>query len=123
MAKKKSIAHKQNITRSPSRKDTTPSYDTQMIIVIILLLLAYPLGIIFMWAWMNSWPNWVKMVISLPLIIALLIIVVIFYFVGSIIRNGRYYDMKYHHRVENVQNNYQNGSTNPVSPSVFPSNY
>jgi hypothetical protein len=45
------------------------SEDTKAIIVILLLLFVYPIGLILMWAWMKSWPTWLKIIISLPIIL------------------------------------------------------
>ena len=35
----------------------------------------YPVGIITMWLWMKDWPKWLKVVITLPFALALLMIV------------------------------------------------
>ncbi len=67
-----------------------PTYDTQMVITILLLLFVYPLGLIFMWAWMRNWPVWLKIVISLPFVIALFFIGLMLLIVGSLVRNGRF---------------------------------
>jgi hypothetical protein len=45
------------------------------IFTVILLVLIYPIGLILMWIWMK-WPRWAKIVISLPLFLAILGIVV-----------------------------------------------
>ena len=41
------------------------SYDTKTIIVILLLVFAYPIGLILMFVWMK-WPVWVKLLVALP---------------------------------------------------------
>lgn len=48
------------------------SYETKLTIVILLLLFVYPLGLVFMWFWMRNWPLWLKILISLPIIIGIL---------------------------------------------------
>ncbi len=106
MAKKKDSKH-----RGTSSQSSTPSYETEMIIVIILLLLAYPLGLIFMWAWMGIWPRWLKIVLSLPLIIAFILLAFILYFIAAIIHNSRIYTYP-PHRVERMQSQeYWNSNT------------
>ncbi len=57
MAKRKSKTQSQSV-----------SEDTKLIVTVLTLLLAYPAGIILMWVW-TSWPKWVKLVISLPMIL------------------------------------------------------
>lgn len=47
--------------------------DTRSIITILLLLFFYPLGIIFMW-FATKWPKWVKLLITLPIILTLVFI-------------------------------------------------
>lgn len=49
------------------------SNDTKTIIVVLVLLFAFPLGLVLMWIWTN-WPKWVKLLITLPLIIFFLAI-------------------------------------------------
>ncbi len=61
----------------PQMNNQGMSYQTKTIIVVLLLLFAYPLGVIFMFLWMK-WPKWVKILITLGLfIIALPIIGII----------------------------------------------
>lgn len=50
-------------------------YDTKLVIVLALLVFIYPLGIIFMWLWMKTWPVWLKFLIMLPLFLGLLMAV------------------------------------------------
>lgn len=50
------------------------SEDTKTIITVLLLVFAFPIGVILMWFWMK-WPVWVKVLISLLLIIPLLFVV------------------------------------------------
>jgi len=47
------------------------SENTKAIITAILLVFAYPIGLLLMWFW-AKWPRWVKIVISLPLFLAIL---------------------------------------------------
>jgi hypothetical protein len=41
------------------------SQDTKTIITVLLLVVVFPLGIIFMWVWMK-WPIWVKLILTIP---------------------------------------------------------
>lgn len=49
------------------------SYETRVIVVILLLLFVYPVGLICMWAWMRDWPLWLKLLISIPLFLGVLL--------------------------------------------------
>lgn len=49
--------------------------DNKSIIVILLLVFAYPVGVVLMWAWMKSWPVWLKLLITIPILFTLLMIV------------------------------------------------
>lgn len=63
-------------TAQARRVQTTDeiSYETKLVIVILLLLFVYPLGLIFMWFWMRNWPLWLKLLISIPVIFGILAI-------------------------------------------------
>lgn len=65
------------------------SYETQVVIVILLLLFFYPVGIVLMWAWMRSWPLWVKLLISLPLLFGILAFFGLMVLFGSILSHAR----------------------------------
>lgn len=58
-----------------STKQEGLSYDAKTIIVILLLLVIYPVGLILMLVWMK-WPIWVKLLVSLPLSILIIIFLV-----------------------------------------------
>lgn len=62
-------------TENPSQNPSTP----KTIITIILLLLFFPLGIIFMFLWMK-WPVWVKAVVTLAALLVGAINIVALYF-------------------------------------------
>jgi len=51
--------------------------ETKTIITVLVLLFAYPAGIILMWAW-ASWPKWVKFLITLPIILSVVLIILAF---------------------------------------------
>lgn len=44
------------------------SEDTRLIVTVLLLIFVYPVGLIVMWLW-THWAKWVKVVISLPVIL------------------------------------------------------
>lgn len=44
------------------------SYDTKTIITVVLLVSFYPAGVFFVYRWMD-WPTWLKVLITLPLIL------------------------------------------------------
>lgn len=92
-----------------------PSYDTQMIVTVLLLVFIYPVGLIFMWAWMKTWPIWLKLIISLPFIISLFTMAIILIAIGRFVhhfRAGQYQDFRMH------LTPYQQSIT--VSPTISP---
>jgi type IV pilus assembly protein PilA len=66
-------------TQPPIQATQTPqgSNNTKAIIVILLLLFFYPIGIIFMWVWMKRWSKWLKIILTLGLLIIPLIAVIL----------------------------------------------
>lgn len=58
----------------PSAQQTSEHTDSRLIITVLLLVFAFPIGVIFTWMWMK-WPKWVKIVLTLPFIIFILGIV------------------------------------------------
>ncbi len=45
------------------------SDDTKVILTVLGLFFFYPIGLVFMFMWMKTWPRWVKILLSLPLIL------------------------------------------------------
>src|SRR5258706_16040518 len=88
--KGKSIVRKPKVSSSMG-----PTYDTKVIVTILLLLFIYPVGLIFMWAWMKSWSVWLKIVISLPLFISVFFASVIIFVIGNAVRHARDDGMNY----------------------------
>ncbi len=80
-------------TRVPHSTSYELSYETSTIIVVLLLLFLYPVGIILMWAWMHSWPTWLKFLITLPLFLGVLAFFAALLFVGSFIGKMRFENM------------------------------
>ncbi|QQG40966.1 MAG: hypothetical protein HYV37_01435 [Candidatus Levyibacteriota bacterium] len=50
------------------------SEDTKTIITVLLLIFVFPVGVILMWVWMK-WPTWVKILITLVMILPLLVVI------------------------------------------------
>jgi hypothetical protein len=92
------------------------SYDTKMIITIILLLFAYPIGLICMWAWMRTWPSWLKIVITLPLLISVFFMMVVFYAVGHVLKDARMQRVLYQRQM--MQDNFQYFTSPTISPGM-----
>ena len=92
--KKAKTARKSTNTTSRSVKRSTSnseiSYDTQMIVTVLLLIFVYPLGVIFMWAWMRNWPVWLKIIITLPVFMFLLCIFFIMFVLRRAVDNANY---------------------------------
>jgi len=78
--------------KSTARKIASPStskeisFETRMIVVIVLLLFVYPVGLILMWFWMKEWPTWLKIIISLPVVIAICAMFFAFFIAAMVIR-------------------------------------
>jgi len=50
------------------------SDDTKTLITVLLLIFAYPIGLILMFVW-TKWPWWVKLLVAFPIALAILFIV------------------------------------------------
>ena len=68
-------------------KNEEMSQDTKTIITALLLAFAYPVGIIMMFVW-TKWPGWVKTLVVLPLVLAILAFFLVGGIVFSAIMNG-----------------------------------
>ncbi len=89
LAKKaRKTASKATPERKFTRVSTDLSYETKLTIVVLLLLFFYPLGLIFMWAWMRSWPTWLKLLLSIPVAIGLCILFAGIMLIIALVRNG-----------------------------------
>lgn len=84
--------------KSPTTSDSL-SYETKTIIVILSLFFFWPAGIILMWLWMHTWPAWVKILVTLPIVLGALfmiaLVVFLFFmliFVGSHHNRHDYYE-------------------------------
>ena len=71
-------------SNSNSAQNHGMSNDTKTLIVILLLIFTYWIGLIFMWIWMKTWPNWLKIVLTLPVFASIALIA---FFVYSVIMN------------------------------------
>lgn len=54
-------------------------YNTQTILVVLLLIFVYPVGLILMFIWMK-WPQWVKILVTSPIIISIFMFFLILLF-------------------------------------------
>jgi hypothetical protein len=103
-----------NIVRKPKVTSLMgPQYDTRMIVTILLLIFIYPVGLIFMWAWMKSWPVWLKFIISLPLLISLFFVGLIIFTVGKAVKEARYQQMMGTYQNQMYQNSYSSPTVSP----------
>lgn len=122
---------KSSRSRSTSASTTTArrvstaeelSYETKLVIVVLLLLFVYPLGLVFMWFWMKNWPTWLKEIISLPVIFGIIGICMAIFFVSLVIRhavtNGNFQNEFKHHYEQQYMNDYP---MQRVSPTELPS--
>src|SRR5260221_13555616 len=63
---------RKSTTSNVSSNTNSLSYDSKTIIVVLLLLLAYPIGAVLMWMWMREWPLWLKCVITIPFVFGII---------------------------------------------------
>lgn len=121
--RKSSTNHSVKAENSRPRRynDTVQPTDTQLIIVLLLLVFVYPLGLIFMWVWMRHWPTWIKLLISAPLLIGLLSAFFVMLIIRSLLHNPDwiYYHMRQEHQ-NMMQEKPNNSSPFYLSPSVSP---
>lgn len=110
-----------------SRKASVPqntlglSYDTKLIIVLLLLVFVYPLGIIFMWVWMKNWPVWLKILIMLPLLLGLFMAMIFVIMIRALIHEARIERMQELQRLQNekqMQQQQRSQFTLTPGPSV-----
>ncbi len=66
-----------NKTNLAKEKSLDTSTDTYMVITAVLLLTFYPAGVITMWMWLKKWPIWVKILITLPVVLFILLFIVV----------------------------------------------
>ena len=62
----------------------TGDKDNRSLITILLLLFVYPVGILVMWVWAH-WKTWIKIVVTLPIVIGVILFVASIVFGGSIL--------------------------------------
>ncbi len=51
------------------------SDDTRTIVTVLLLIFAFPVGIIVMLAW-TRWPDWLKLLITIPVVIGVIAVII-----------------------------------------------
>lgn len=74
---------------SPEPDTAELSYETRVIITILLLLFVYPVGLIFMWWWMKNWPLWLKIIITIPLVLGVFAFFAAILVIGAILTHMR----------------------------------
>lgn len=119
---KKSVKKPVPVRKPQVSSSQGASYDTMMIITILLLLFVYPLGLVFMWALMRTWPTWLKIVITLPLLIALFFTALVVFVVGQSVRHIDWNKVRMQQQYEQMrerQQNMMNISPTPSSPYTF----
>lgn len=80
------------------------SEDTKTLITVLLLVFAYPVGLIMMFVW-TGWPKWVKTLIVLPLVLG----IIFSFLIGGVIfsaimnRSGEMKNIEYNYSVSTDQ--------------------
>lgn len=121
--RKSSRSSKSSQTTTARRVDTSEdlSYETKLVIVVLLLLFFYPLGLVFMWMWMRNWPTWLKVIISLPLVMGFVAFFIGIFIAATLIRHAvtsQDFQNSLKQRYEKQYMNYQ--LTTTPEPSITP---
>lgn len=85
-----------------ARKKTDPSglsEDAKTIIVVLLLVFAFPVGLILMWIW-TAWPKWTKWLLTSILIIPLILIILFGYLVVRVANDYDYSQLETNYNYE-----------------------
>lgn len=86
-------APQQPVTPPPPAGQTPSqgmSHDTKTLIVILLLVFAYPIGLILMWVWMKTWKTIIKVLITvLPIVLTLVWYILFFSIFFAAVRNNQ----------------------------------
>ena len=119
----RSTTSRSSRTTTARRVDTSGdlSYETKLVIVVLLLLFFYPLGLVFMWIWMKDWPTWLKIIISLPLAFGIAAFFIGMFVVALFIRHAvtsQDFQNSLKQRYEKQYMNYQLSTT--PTPSMIP---
>ncbi|MEX0895778.1 MAG: hypothetical protein WDZ94_02460 [Patescibacteria group bacterium] len=64
-------ANSQQVANQHPKQHTGVSEDTKTLVTVLLLIFAFPIGVVVMFFW-PKWRMWVKLLISLPLTLLLL---------------------------------------------------
>lgn len=91
---------------------TELTYETKMILVVLLLLLFYPAGVVMMWIWMK-WPVWVKLLVMLPILFIFAFVAGISFLFATVIRHH----LSFQERVEMMQQEQLKKLQMSVTPS------
>lgn len=68
------------------------SADTKTIVTVLLLIFFFPIGLILMWFW-TKWPTWVKVVVSLPIVLgAIAVLSAVLLVAKSAVNYGQQYN-------------------------------
>lgn len=101
------------------------SHDTKTLIVILLLVFAYPVGLILMWVWMKTWKTIIKVLITvLPIVLTLIWYILFFSIFFAAVRTNQSTDLSGPILVETPTPSPfdQNGTPSPTaSPSAVQS--
>lgn len=94
------------------------SYETKIIITVLLLIFVYPIGLIIMWWWMKDWPFWLKLLLSIPLFLGVLLFIGGFVILGTLIDNMHYTRQRFELRQHMLQREMQ--LTTTPAPTLLP---
>lgn len=88
MEKNKKVDKKVNKKEVVVKEENTElSYEIKTVITVILLVTAYPVGVIMMLIWMK-WPVWVKALVCAPFILVALTVLLVLGIIGAAIGRG-----------------------------------
>lgn len=83
------------------------SEDAKTIIVVLMLVFAFPIGLTLMWIW-TTWPKWIKWLLTSILLIPLVIIILFAYLVVRVANDYDYSQLeKNYDYEEQIQVDYE----------------
>lgn len=81
------------------------SEDTKTLITVLLLLFAYPIGLVLMFIW-TKWPKWLKIILTLPIFLAIFAIIMAVFIAAAVVTQNK----------NNPTNRYMNNMSREYSP-------
>lgn len=86
-------------TNEKSERANVQTPDSNTILVILLLVFCWPIGIILMWVLMKYWPKWLKVILTLPIVLMLVwfgfVAAIFFHIITSQVKMDNHKELQY----------------------------